>query len=182
MIFPTLQHNSQIAPALSLLGIERTWRAFAYAMDIGTLLAYNDGDRPLGAIRRKEKSHGIEESSEETTQGQETLCDQNTVEDESASTRAYLARRPGHPSGSSGFEVEFEGAASRCRSRCLGRRYVCPFALDFRSRFRLRVIRAADGQGDHTTVFPPRSCRSRAFRCCSSGCRTLCVFCKGCGF
>ena len=95
MIFPTLQHNLQIAPALSLLGIERTWRAFAYAMDIGTLLAYNDGDRPLGAIRRKEKNRDIEESGEETTQGQETLCDQDTVEDESTSTRAYLARRAG---------------------------------------------------------------------------------------
>jgi len=47
-----------------------------------------------GAIRRKEKEHGIEEKSEETAQRQETPCNQDTVEDESTATRTYLARQP----------------------------------------------------------------------------------------
>ena len=40
------------------------------------------------------EKYGIEENSEEAAQGQETLCDQDTVEDESTPTGTYLARQP----------------------------------------------------------------------------------------
>jgi hypothetical protein len=45
-------------------------------VDIGTVIAYKRGDRPMGAIRTKEKNHGIEESDEETQEGQENAADE----------------------------------------------------------------------------------------------------------
>jgi hypothetical protein len=49
-------------------------------VDIGTAIAYKHGDRPMGAIRRKEKNHGIEEESDqETQQGQEGSAEEDPI-------------------------------------------------------------------------------------------------------
>jgi hypothetical protein len=49
---------------------------FGEAVDIGTVIAYKHGDRPMAAIRTKEKNHGIEESDQETQEEQEDSTDQ----------------------------------------------------------------------------------------------------------